>query len=154
MITYSNGKQEDINKVVDLCSTWWEDSSFYKNTKMVYNPDIPLFNQLWRQNLLFFIVGKNESEEVVSCYVSVISPHLFNPSYTMASEIVWCLREDYRKGKEVFKLINKAEEGLKERGVDIYNLNLPIPEDKQSLAEYLTTKKGFFLQDFNMMKEI
>ena len=153
-LNYTYGTIDDMEEVIALCGKWWKDSSFYKNTEMEFLPDKGLFQGLDDQDSLFVIKGVNTLGEIKACYVASISPYHFNPGYTMATEIVWCLDEDYRKGREVFQLVTNIELGLKSSGIDIYYLNLPVEEGKEVLGDYLVKKKGFFKQDLCLMKEI
>lgn len=143
-----------MSEIVSMCRKWWYDSSFYKNTGMKFEPDYDLFRGMSDSNTLFIIKGCLPNGEMVACYVAAISPYMFNTKYTMASEIVWSIDERYRKGREVFRLLTAIETGLKNSGISMYNLNLPIEEGKRSLSDYLVKKKGFFTQDISIIKEI
>jgi len=152
-IVYDYGSIDDYSDVVTLCKTWWEDSSFYKNTGMEFIPDYNQFKSLDDDNSLFVITGRVKGK-LVACYVAVISPYIFNSSVMMASEVVWCLDKEYQKGREVFGLLNAIETGLTNSNIDMFNLNLPVEEGKKSLAEYLTRKKNYWKQDISIMKNL
>lgn len=145
----------DIEGVIDLCATWWNDSAFYKNTGMPFEVDREQFEQFYLSGMLVAVVGKEEiTGKIVSCYIGVKSPYYFNKNYLMCNEVVWCLHKDYRKGREVFNLIKAIEMAMKGNRINIYNLCLPILEGKETLEKYMIKKLGFFTQDSTLMKEV
>jgi SOS response regulatory protein OraA/RecX len=70
-----------------------------------------------------------------------------------ASEVVWCIDKDYRTGQNLVNLLNSVEELMKKHEVNIYNLNIPVDDNKDKLANSLV-KRGFFKQDLSLFKEI
>ena len=97
--------------------------------------------------------GRNEDGELKSCYVATVSPYMFNHKVRNASEIVWCIDEQYRSGRNLIQLLNEIEKLLADNNVSQYNLNLPQLEDNERLVTKLQ-KRGFFIQDVSLIKEI
>ena len=153
-LRYGYGSIDDMDEIIALANTWWKDASFYKETHMEFKPDQDLFRDLYKAGVLFIVVGRAEDDSIKACYISIISNYTFNSSYKYSAEVVWCIHEDYRKGREVLRLIASIEQGLTSSGVDLFDLNLPVQENTSSLASYLTKKKGFFQQDLSIFKEI
>ena len=155
-IVYDLGYYEkDAEDIIHLCSTWWEDSAFYKNTNMPFKVDRSQFKAMSDTGQILAITGRKEDTgELIACYVGSITPYYFNPDYLMASEIVWCIHKDYRKGREMFNLLKAIELGMKTRKVNMYTLCIPILEGKEMIEKYMTRKLDFFVQDSVLMKEV
>lgn len=152
-LTYSQLGVRDTQEVIDLCETWWYDAKFYENTKMEFKSEPVYWWNLFQQGEVLSVGGRNEEGKIKSCYVATISPFMFNTSYRNASEIVWCIDEEYRTGRNLIQLLNEIEALLTENKVATYNLNLPQLENNDRLVKKLKSR-GFFIQDVSLIKEI
>ncbi len=155
-IEYNYGNYyDDVDDVIELCATWWEDSSFYKNTGMPFEVNKEYFKRLYDRGYLIIVLGRDvETKQLVACYIASKSPYHFNKNYLMANEIVWCIHKDYRDGKEVFNLLIAIEMAMKGNKINMYSLALPLTEGREKLSKYMTEKLGWFVQDSNLLKEV
>lgn len=152
-LTYTDLCVADTPIVLDLCATWWKDSAWYLNTGMEFKSDPNYWYSLFAQGVMIGCVGRDDDNIARSCYVAVKQQYLFNQDYITASEVVWCLDEEHRTGRNLLELMSKIEDVLKRTGVDIYNLNLPVQEGHDRLNSKMK-RMGFFDQDISMFKEI
>lgn len=152
-LKFRPGGIRDTKKVIELCETWWYDSAWYKNTKMKFESTPEYWYSMFQMGVIIACIGENEAGEVKAAYVAMKQPYLFNHDYISASEVVWCIDEEYRTGKNLANLLFEIEKLCENEGVHIYNLNLPIEDNKEKLADSLV-KRGFFRQDLSLFKEI
>lgn len=151
-LTYDKLSVRDTTDVIELCRTWWYDSKFFENTGMPFETSQEYWWNLFQSGTMMGTVGRNEDKELKSCYVALKQPYMFNHSYTMASEVVWCIDKEYRSGRNLIQLLNEIEECNKDEQTSFYGLNLPILEDTERLVTKLESR-GFFKQDMSMIKE-
>tara|TARA_R100001463_G_scaffold3271_3_gene13468 strand:- start:62 stop:544 length:483 start_codon:yes stop_codon:yes gene_type:complete len=152
-LKFRTGSVRDTKKVIELCDTWWYESAWYKNTKMKFTTTPEYWYGLFQMGSIVLCVGENEAGEMKAAYVGMKQPYLFNHDYTTATEVVWCIDEEYRTGENLVTLLSEIEKLLKNEGVHMYNLNLPVEDKKEKLADSLV-KRGFFRQDLSLFKEI
>jgi hypothetical protein len=119
---------------------------------MLFRSEPKWWDGMFDSGMMMGCVGRNEDKKLVACWVAMKLPYQFNHSYLMASEIVWCLDKDYRGGKNLLQLLNEIDSTAKENKVHYYNLNLPLEEHNERLADKLVTR-GFFKQDLSLFKE-
>lgn len=153
MITFKVENRECIKEIRDLCELWWDDSLFAKTYKVKYDPDVSMYENLYDSGLLLCICGRNSENTLVACYMAVITPYQFNPSLTIAAEIVWCVHPKYQKSGIVIKLISSILKELEKRDVNFATLALPNIDEYKSLGRWLEKKK-FILMDNVYFKEI
>ena len=151
-LTYSDFCVRDVKGVISLCNSWWYDSEFFKNTKMPFQTREKYWWDLFLQGVMMGRVGKDEKDEIRACYVAMKQPYMFNETYIMGSEVVWCIHKEYRDGRTLIQLLNEIEECNKNNNTAFYNLNLPVLEDNDRLILKLE-EKGFLKQDISMSKK-
>jgi hypothetical protein len=152
-LTYETLGVRNTQEVIDLCETWWYDAKFYENTQMEFKSEPVYWWNMFQLGEVLAVGGRNEDGELKSCYVATVSPYMFNHKVRNASEIVWCIDEQYRSGRNLIQLLNEIEKLLADNNVSQYNLNLPQLEDNERLVTKLQ-KRGFFIQDVSLIKEI
>jgi hypothetical protein len=152
-LKFRKGSIRDTKKVIELCDTWWYDSAWYKNTKMKFATTPEYWYGLFQMGTIILCVGENEAGEMKACYVGMKQPYLFNHDYITSTEVVWCIAEEYRTGANLVVLLSEIDKLCKEEGIHFYNLNLPVQEKKEKLADSLV-RRGFFTQDLSLFKEI
>ena len=146
MIIYGNTEWEkDLNDVIDLCKTWWKDSLFYKLYGVEYKVDINLFETVKNSGQLIYTLGRNENNKLISCYVGVKSPYMFNPSLMTASEIVWCVRKEERCFKNLVGLMRAVENLMKSENIMQWNLNVSNEEKYNSTCQFLESRGYDFM---------
>lgn len=153
LLTYREGNIRDTKKVIELCESWWYDSAWFKNTGMKFESTPEYWYSMFQMGVMFGCIGENENNEVKACYVAMKQPYMFNHSYTVASEVVWCIDEEYRNGPNMVKLLSAIDSVCQKNDINIYNLNLPVEDNKEKLADSLV-KRGFFKQDLSLFKEM
>ena len=152
-LTYREAGIRETKKVIDLCETWWYDSAWYKNTGMKFESTQDYWYGMFQLGVMIATVGEDENGDVKASYVGCKQPYMFNHSYMTASEVVWCIDKDYRTGQNLVNLLQSVEDLMKKHEVNIYNLNIPVDDNKDKLANSLV-KRGFFKQDLSLFKEI
>jgi len=154
-VRWHTGSMEDFDDVVRLCGLWWKDSLFFKKFKVPYAPSAEIFEQLHNSNSMLSLLARDvDTDELVACYVAVISPYHFNANVTMAQEIVWCVHPDHRKSRLVFDLIKRIDRALGERWVSLGTLSVSQEDKYLPMEKYLEGKAGYSLMDKVFIKEI
>jgi hypothetical protein len=155
-IVYTYGRYEtDFEDIVELCGTWWYDSSFYKESGMDYNVDREQFKAMSDLGMLMMVLGREEDTgKLVTCYMGVVMPYYFNNGHMMANEVVWCVHPEYRKTGEAQRLLDNIELAMKECNIDMYSLCIPMREGRDKLEEHLIKDRGFFPQDKVLMRSL
>lgn len=151
-LTYEKLCVRDTKDVIELCMTWWYQSKFFENTNMPFESTQEYWWNLFQLGVMMGTVGRNEDKELKSCYVAMKQPYMFNHSYIMASEIVWCIDKEYRSGRNLIQLLNEIEDCNQNNNTSFYSLNLPVLEDTERLVSKLESR-SFFKQDMSMIKE-
>lgn len=152
-LTYEKLGVRNTQEVINLCETWWYDAKFYENTQMEFKSEPVYWWNLFQVAEVLAVGGRNEDGELKSVYVATVSPFMFNHKVRNASEIVWCIDEEYRTGRNLIQLLNEIETLLTDNTVTTYNLNLPVLEEHDRLVDKLKSR-GFFVQDVSLIKEI
>jgi hypothetical protein len=152
-LTFREAGIRDTKKVIQLCETWWYDSAWFKKTQMPFESTPEYWYALFQAGVIIATVGEDENGDVKAAYVAVKQPYMFNHSYNTASEVVWCLDKEYRTGPNLVNLLQSIEDVCKKHEIHIYNLNIPVDENKEKLADSLV-KRGFFKQDLSLFKEM
>lgn len=151
MIAYSLGTLEkDYEEVTKLCSRWWPESLFYKTYGIKYELDKKVFDYLNNLGILMVLLGKDEGK-IVSCYIGLKHPYLFNPSIYTATEIVWCIDKNYRSFRNMLQLIKEIENLMKLNNIDLYFIALSGEEKYRKLGKVLT-KHNFIEMDIAYSK--
>lgn len=151
-IKYEPLVREHTNEVLALCESWWYEANWFKNTKMLFRSEPAWWDAMFDSGMMMGCVGRDAEDKLVGCWVAMKMPYQFNHSYLVASEIVWCLDKDYRNGKNLLQLLKEIESTARDNQVHYYNLNLPVEESSERLANKLVTR-GFFKQDLSLFKE-
>lgn len=151
-LTYEKFCVRDVKEVIELCDTWWYDSKFFENTGMPFETSQEYWWNLFQSGTMMGTVGRNEDKELKSCYVAMKQPYMFNHSYIMGSEVVWCIHKEYRSGRNLIQLLNEIESCNEYEQTAFYNLNLPVLEDTERLVTKLESR-NFFKQDMSMIKK-
>ena len=145
MTEYSTGDfEKDMADVVELCGTWWNDSLFYKLYGIEFSVDKSWF-RLIKDYGLIYTCGRQEGN-LVSCYVGIKTPYMFNPSVMTANEIVWCVHKDYRNYRELIGLMKAIDNLMFINNIQLWNLAVSNEEKYNSTGEFLE-KKNYNLMD-------
>ena len=136
---------KDRDEIEELCGTWWEDSLFYKLYGIKYKVDMNLFETMNKSGALIYTVGRDVHGKLISCYVGIKSPYIFNTEIITASEIVWCIRKEYRNFKNLVSLIKAIQTLMEEENIFQWNLNVSNEKKYDSTGSFLESKKYAFM---------
>lgn len=128
-----------------MCSEWWKDSKFYKEYGVEYSISKDFFNLLRSQNALIYTVGRDENNEIISCYVGVKQPYLFNNKIMSAHEIVWCVKKEYRNFRTLVGLVDAIEKLMEDEKILIWNLNVSNELKYNNIGRYLEKRNYNFM---------
>lgn len=147
MVVFKKSEFErDMNDVIQLCGTWWQDSLFFKRYKIPYKVHGDLFFRLKDADVLIYTCGRNEKGELVSCYVGARTPYMFNADVPTATEIVWCVRKENRDYKNLIGLTKAVEDLMEKEQILLWNLTISNEEKYQSTEKFLK-RRGYFFMD-------
>lgn len=146
MIVYEKGEwKKDRDDIIELCGTWWKDSLFYKLYNVEYKVDVDLFENVKNAGSLIYTTGRNNNGVLISCYVGIKSPYMFNTEFITASEIVWCIRKEDRCFRNLISLIKSIDNLMHEENVMQWNLNVSNEEKYNSTQKFLESKGYSFM---------
>ena len=151
-LVYTEAGVRDTREVIELCDTWWYDTSYYENTEIPFATKEEAWWKLFQLNTIIATVGRNEEGKIKSCYVASVGPYIYNDSIKDATEMVWCIDKEYRSGRNLIQLLENIEKLCRKHEVNTYSLSVP-DEGHERLIEKLKMK-DFFVQDVRLIKEI
>lgn len=135
MITFSTSKGKDcIEQLKKMFDAHYEELSVTKNAKL--NPDYDIYMKMDSHNMLEVILCKND-DEVIGYIVFFISPNLHYKDCLLATEDIYYLKPEYRKGTTGIKMFKFAEKYLKSINVNMIKYGTKTHLDNSRLFEYL-----------------
>lgn len=140
----------DYDQVVDLIEKWWYKSPLYSIVPVPYMPSKPILKNMWLNGSMIGIVGY-EDGELIAAYIGLRVPYMFNPFYLQATDILWHVREDKRKGTTTSKLIKNVEAMMDRLKINIWSLTFSQDTSYDVVAKGLL-KHGFKPMDRNFIK--
>lgn len=126
-----------INELDDLFPEHYEELCVTK--EFPYEPDYEAYKRCAEMGMLRTITCRADGE-LIGYIIFFVSPHLHYKSCITATEDIYFVKKEYRKGRVGIKLFQYAEQVLKERGVDRIVVNTKIHLDNSRLFEYLGYK--------------
>lgn len=81
----------------------------------------------------------------------VLTPHFFNPSIRVLSEVLWWVTPEHRGGRAGITLLNAYEMYARDAGADWVTMTL---EEKSPVNPTALTKRGFRLYESSYLKEL
>jgi GNAT superfamily N-acetyltransferase len=103
------------------------------------SPDYDAYRRLANAGLLRTVTCRANGE-LVGYIVFYITPHLHYSTCLTATEDIYYVKKEYRKGRVGIKLFQYAEQVLKERGVQRIIMHTKVHLDNSRLFEYLGYK--------------
>jgi len=135
MITYQEERFVDfIEDWKEIIPEHYEELSVTKQYDV--EPDWAKYHSLAEAGVLKVFTCRKE-QELIGYIVFFVSPHMHYMSCLTAFEDVYYLRKQYRKGRTGIKLFQKAEQYLKELGVNRILYSTKLHLDNSKLFEYL-----------------
>lgn len=101
-----------------------------------WEPNYEAYQQLASAGLLRTITCRANGE-LIGYIVFYITPHLHYKSCITATEDVYFVKKEYRRGRVGIKLFQYAEQVLKDRGVNRIVMHTKVHLDNSRLFEYL-----------------
>jgi len=102
-------------------------------------PDYEGYRRVAQAGMLRCITCRADGE-LIGYIIFFVSPHLHYKSCVTATEDIYFVRKEYRKGRIGIRLFQYAEDALKRRGVQRIVVNTKIHLDNSRLFEYLGYK--------------
>jgi len=153
MIEFKVEGKKCIKEIKALCALWWDNSLFAQKYRVTYAPDITMYENLYDSGILLCLCGRNQIGVLIACYMAILTPYQFNPFYSSAVEIVWCIHPNHQKKGLASLLISAILKELKIRKVSFASLAVPAINEYKSVCRLLE-KYGFHLVDNVYFKEI
>jgi hypothetical protein len=151
-LKYTDLCVRDTREVIELCDTWWYDTSYYEHTEIPFATKEEAWWRLFQMGVMIGTVGRNEDGQIKSCYVASVGAYIYNDSIKDATEMVWCIDKEYRSGRNLIQLLGNIEKICRDHEVNTYSLSVP-DEGHERLIDKLKMK-DFFVQDVRLIKEI
>jgi GNAT superfamily N-acetyltransferase len=108
--------------------------------EFMYEPDYEAYRRIANAGMLRCITCRHYTE-LIGYIIFFVSPNLHYKSCMTATEDIYFVRKEYRKGRIGIKLFQYAESVLKDRGVQRIVVNTKIHLDNSRLFEYLGYKQ-------------
>lgn len=135
MITFSTSKGKDcIEQLKKMFDAHYQELSVTKNAKL--NPDYNIYMKMDEHNMLEVVLCKND-DEIIGYIVFFISPNLHYKDCLLATEDIYYLKPEYRKGTTGIKMFKFAEKYLKSINVNMIKYGTKTHLDNSKLFEYL-----------------
>ena len=144
-ITYQEEKFSSIlDEVKPVLQKHYEEISASKQFRL--NPNYVAYFQLQDQGLLTVVTCRDEGK-LVGYIAFFVMPHMHYLDCKTANEDLYFILPEYRKGMTGIKLFKKAEEILKQKGVQRIILSCKTNFDHSKIFERLGYQ--FFEKHFN-----
>lgn len=127
-----------LNEMDELFPAHYEELCVTKEFE--YDPDYDAYRRLAQAGMLRCITCRADGE-LIGYIIFIIGPHLHYKSCITATEDIYFIRKDYRKGRIGIKLFQYAEQVLKERGIQRIVMHTKVHLDNSRLFEYLGYKQ-------------
>lgn len=135
MITYEVGNaKECFNEIQRLFQDHYEEISLLKDYEL--KPDYARYFSIHEKDMLQVILCKDDNK-IVGYIVFFICKHLHYIDCVLATEDIYYLKPEYRKGRTAIKMFKFAEQYLKSLNVDMIKYGTKIHSDNTSLFEYM-----------------
>ena len=135
MITYEVGNaKECFNEIQRLFQDHYEEISLLKDYEL--KPDYARYFSIHEKDMLQVILCKDD-DKIVGYIVFFICKHLHYIDCVLATEDIYYLKPEYRKGRTAIKMFKFAEQYLKSLNVDMIKYGTKIHSDNTSLFEYM-----------------
>ena len=143
---------DDVVKLVVYGERFWQQTQYFKDG-IAYDPDtiLAMTNTLIDEGVVLY--ADDAEGNVVALMLVIVSPFPMNAHYLAACEWVFYVDPDYRRGGLGAKLIQAAEDLLKEREVKYFtmvSLTTVTPEAAHQVYKSL----GFNHSETNFTKDI
>jgi len=144
MITY---QEEDVdgfrNEVKPLLDAYYD--ALIVEHDLPFEPDYAAYVDAQERGHMVCISCRDDGKLVgLTCFF--IQPYLYSHRYLIATEDLFYIDPEYRKGWAGIRMLKEAEKVLKSRGVGIINVVCKAHQDKTPLYErlgYGYTEKHF-----------
>lgn len=135
--------QKDSLDIVDFVAPYWKEIHLSTHTKLPYEPDLALIDELAVAGLLRGIVGRDERGEMASVYLATFTPCIFSKSSLIATECLWYIRPDLRSIKTLKELLSEIETFHKKYNVLVSQISMHT-----NRLEKLMTKHQYSLNEY------
>jgi len=126
-----------LNEMDDLFPDHYEELCVTK--EFDYEPDYDAYKRLAQAGMLRCITCRADGE-LIGYIIFFISPHLHYKSCVTATEDIYFVKKEYRKGRVGIKLFQYAEKVLKQFGINRIVMHTKVHLDHSKLFEYLGYK--------------
>jgi len=135
--------------ILTFVKPYWEETYLTQKYELEFAPGLELMSQLYEAGVMKGIVGYNESGEMVSVYLCMITPYLFSKGHLVANECLWHMREDVRSVIKMKELMKEIEKMHNKYNVGISHLSMHT--DK---FEPVMNRCGYALDEYWYMKRL
>ena len=140
MIEY---KEETYSQVIDeikpLLEDHWEEIALNKEV-IKLNPNYEMYEKLCNAGVMKIITARNDGKLIGYC-ICIIAYNLHYKDSLTATNDIFFISKDYRKGSTGVKLFIKNEEILKSYGVQRLIMNTKVHQDVGAIFERLGYKQ-------------
>lgn len=140
MITYQEEHLADcLDEMKPLLEAHWEEIALYKD-KIKLDPDYDKYLLLDSLGMLHVLTVRSD-ERLIGYFISFIQPHMhYKESLSAVNDILF-IHPSYRKGSIGYKLFKKAEQSLRELGVEVMSISSKVKNDFKPLMDKLEFKR-------------
>ena len=126
--------KECFDRIIKLFDEHYKELSVTQELKL--NPDYDVYFNADKKNLVKVVLCEDDSE-LVGYIVFFVGPNLHYKDCLLATEDIYYLKPEYRKGRIGIKMFKFAEEYLKSIGINMIRYSTKTHLDNSRLFEYL-----------------
>lgn len=126
--------QECFDRITKLFDEHYKELSVTQELKL--NPDYKIYFDADKRNVVKVVLCEDDNE-LIGYIVFFVGPNLHHKDYLLATEDIYYLKPEYRKGRTGIKMFQFAEKYLKSIGINMIKYTTNIYLDKSRLFEYL-----------------
>lgn len=143
----------DVDRMVAYGEKFWRQTRYY-SAGVEYDVDtVTHFTRYLLDEGVVMYAVDNDQDRIIALMLVIIAPFPMNMNHLCATEWVFYVDADYRRGGLGIRLIEQAEQILKDRRVKFFtmvSLANVVPESANKLYEAL----GFEHSETNFTKEL
>lgn len=140
MITYQEEELKDcLDEMKPLLEDHWKEIALNKE-KVKLNPDYDKYLEADEKGLLHVLTAR-DNDKLIGYFISFVQMHIHYKDHLFAVNDILFIDKNYRKGSTGYKMFKKAEESLKEIGVDVLVIHSKVNNDFKPIMDKLNFER-------------
>ncbi len=130
---------DNYYEVIETAFNWWEKHAYSTKLGVPFKPAKSVFQNAADAHALFAVFIRHKtSQQIVAAYVATFQQFIFNPDFSMASELFWYVEESERQKSLSGLLLTAVSAYLKKQNINLMTCSIAHLDSESS---EITNKK-------------